>query len=132
MPANTAAKFFPHNSTHQYLPNAERPNMSKPEPLFPPSANCPDCGKKIRIKWAAPRGVTAGLTGLGHMKCLHCGANHLRAVGPDDAIQETSRQFALQFHEACGHDHGHDGDDHMHGVAVVPGGESFAYIKLPG
>ena len=33
--------------------------MSKPEPLFPSAANCPECGKKIRIKWAAPRDVFA-------------------------------------------------------------------------
>jgi DNA-directed RNA polymerase subunit RPC12/RpoP len=107
--------------------------MSKAEPLFPPSASCPDCGKKIRIKWAAPREVVSGLSGLGHMKCLHCGANHVRAVGPVEAIQETSRMFAAQYHDACGHDHGHDHDhDHMHGVAVIPGGDKFAYIKLPG
>ena len=103
--------------------------MSKPEPLFPPSANCPDCGKKIRIKWAAPREVVGGLNGLGRMKCLHCGANHVRAVGPEDAIQETSRMIAMQYHQACGHDHEHD---HNHGVAIVPGNDQFAYIKLPG
>ena len=106
--------------------------MSKPEQLFPPSANCPDCGKKIRIKWDSPREVTAGLTGLGRMKCLHCGSTHLRAVGPEDAIQEASRLFAMQYHQDCGHDHGHDGHDHMHGVAVIPGSDKFAYIKLPG
>ena len=105
--------------------------MSKPEQLFPPSANCPDCGKKIRIKWAGPREVAAGLSGLGRMKCLHCGAHHVRAVGPEDAIQETSRQFAVHYHESCGHDHGHD-HDHMHGVSVIPGSGNFAYIKLPG
>lgn len=108
--------------------------MSKPEPLFPPTANCPDCGRKIRIKWALPREVSAGLNGLGRMKCLHCGANHVRAVGSEDAIQETSRMFAAQYHEACGHDHGHDDDDHdhNHGIAIVPGNDKFAYIKLPG
>ena len=107
--------------------------MSKPEPLFPPSANCPDCGKKIRIKWAAPDEVTAGLAGLGRMKCLHCGAHHLRAVGAQAAIEETSRLFATYYHEACGHDHGHDHEhDHMHGVSIVPGNETFSYIKLPG
>src|SRR5262245_1192370 len=103
--------------------------MSKPEPLFPPTANCPDCGKKISIKWAPPREVLGGLDGLGHMKCLHCSANHIRAVGPGDAIQETSRQLAAQYHQACGHDHG-DEHDHMHGVAVIPGSDKFAYIKL--
>jgi len=106
--------------------------MSKPEPLFPPSANCPDCGKKIRIKWATPREVVGGLNGLGRMKCLHCGSNHVRAVGPEDAIQEASRAIAAQYHQACGHDHGHDGHDHNHGVAIVPGNDQFAYIKLPG
>jgi hypothetical protein len=113
------------------LPNPESQPMSKPEQLFPPSANCPDCGKKIRVKWAQPREVYSGLDGMGHMKCLHCGANHIRAVGPEDAIQETSRAIGLQYHDACGHDHGHAGHDHMHGVAVVPGGDTFAYIKLP-
>jgi hypothetical protein len=115
--------------------------MSKPEPLFPPSANCPECGKKIRIKWAAPRYVLAGLTGAGRMKCLHCGADHVRCVGPDAAIQEASRMMAAQYHANCGHDHDHDhgedeGEEHahdpMHGVVVVPGGETFAYVKLPG
>jgi hypothetical protein len=106
--------------------------MSKPEPLFPPAADCPECGKKIRIKWAPPREITAGLAGLGRMKCLHCGANHVRAVGPQEAIQETSRLYAMAFHEACGHDHGHEGHDHSHGVEVIAGGETFAYIKLPG
>ncbi len=106
--------------------------MSKPEPLFPPAANCPECGKKIRIKWAAPREVPTGLTGHGHMKCLHCGAIHVRTVGPENAIQETARIYAAQFHAACGHDHGHEGHDHSHGVAVIPGGENYAYIKLPG
>lgn len=106
--------------------------MSKPEQLFPPSANCPGCSKKIRIKWALPRNVAAGLTGLGHLKCLHCGGNHLRAVGPAAAIQETAHIFAAQYHDACGHDHGHEGHDHMHGVAVIPGSDAFAYIKLPG
>lgn len=105
--------------------------MSKPEPLFPPSANCPDCGKKIRIKWSPPRGVIPGLTGTGHMKCLHCGASHVRAVGPESAIQSTAQLLAQQYHAACGHDHGHD-HDHMHGVSVIPGGDQFAYIKLPG
>lgn len=105
--------------------------MEKPEPLFPPATNCPECGKKIRIKWAPPREVSSGLNGLGYMKCLHCGANHVRAVGPENAIQETSRQFAAQYHQACGHDHGHEGHDHDHGVAVIPGGDQFAYIKLP-
>lgn len=102
--------------------------MRKPELLFPPAANCPDCGRKIRIKWATPREVLGGLHGQGHMKCLHCGANHVRAVGSDDAIQETSRLFAMQYHQDCGHAHGHD---HMHGVAIVPGSDQFAYIKLP-
>ena len=42
--------------------------------------------------------------------------------------------FAAQYHEACGHDHGHDDDDHdhNHGIAIVPGNDKFAYIKLPG
>jgi hypothetical protein len=116
--------------------------MSKPEPLFPSAANCPDCGKKIRIKWAAPREVINGLNGLGHMKCLHCGANHLRAVGPEAVVQATAQLYAAQYHQACGHDHGHDHNnhddvhdhdhDHMHGIAVLPGGEKFSYIKLPG
>jgi hypothetical protein len=109
--------------------------MSKLEPLFPPSANCPDCGKKIRIKWAQLRDVLAGLTGAGRMKCLHCGADHVRVIGPETAIQEASRMMAAQYHAACGHDHD-DGEDHehdhMHGVAVIPGGDTFAYIKLPG
>lgn len=106
--------------------------MSKPDQLFPPSANCPGCGKKIRVKWVLPREVSGGLNGLGRMKCLHCGANHVRAVGPEMAIQEASRMIAAQYHEACGHDHGDDGHDHAHGVAVIPGGDAFAYIKLPG
>jgi len=109
--------------------------MSKPEALFPSAAHCPDCGKKIRIKWALPRELSNGLNGLGHMKCLHCGANHVRAVGPEPAIQETSRHLAAQYHAACGHDHGdeHDhGHDHMHGIEVIPGNDQFAYIKLPG
>lgn len=105
--------------------------MTKPEPLFPSAANCPGCGKKIRIKWATPREVTGGLTGWGHMKCLHCGANHVRAIGPDEAIQQTAQLLASQYHQACDHDHGHD-HNHMHGVEVVQGGEKFAYIKLPG
>lgn len=107
--------------------------MNKPQPLFPPSAHCPDCGKKIRIKWAPPRELMAGLIGMGHLKCLHCGANHVRAVGTDDAIQGTAQLFAQQYHAACEHDHGHDhGHDPMHGVSVIPGGTQFAYIKLPG
>lgn len=105
--------------------------MNKPEPLFPPSATCPDCGKKIRIKWAPPRALLPGLTGLGYLKCLHCSANHVRAVGPEDAIQGAAQLFAQQHHAACGHDHGHD-HDHIHGVSVIPGGEQFAYIRLPG
>ena len=106
--------------------------MSKPEPLFPASANCPDCGKKIRIKWASPSDIAAGLNGLGSMKCLHCGASHVRAVGPAEAIQETSRLIEMQYHQACGHDHDNDhGHDHSHGIAVIPGGDKFAYIKLP-
>ena len=108
--------------------------MNKPEPLFPPAANCPECGKKIRIKWALPREILGGLNGLGHMKCLHCGANHVRAVGSVDAIQETSRMIAMQYHQACGHDHGHDTGhehEHMHGVSVIPGSDNFGYIKLP-
>ena len=103
--------------------------MNKPEPLFPPSAKCPGCGKKIRIKWTPPHAVAPGLTGLGQMRCLHCGASHVRAVGPEDAILKASRLLAAQYHQACGHDHDHD---HMHGVAVIPGGGTFAYIKLPG
>lgn len=112
--------------------------MSKPDPLFPSAANCPECGKKIRIKWAAPREVFGGVNGLGYMKCLHCGANHVRAVGAEDAIKVTSQLFAAQYHAACGHDHGHDHDHdhahegHDHGVAIVPGNDQFAYIKLPG
>ena len=110
--------------------------MSKPEPLFPAAANCPGCGKKIRIKWAAPDDLAPGLTGLGQMKCLHCRANHIRAVGPDDAIQHAARILAMKYHAACGHDHGDAGHDHDHGhdhgVAVVAGGDKFAYIKLPG
>ena len=112
--------------------------MIKPEPLFPSAAQCPDCGKKIRIKWAAPRDVFGGVNGLGYMKCLHCGANHVRAVGAEEAIKETSQLFAAQYHAACGHDHGpdHEGHedhgDHDHGVAIVPGSDKFAYIKLPG
>lgn len=109
--------------------------MSKPEPLFPASANCPDCGKKTRIKWALPREISAGLSGLGRMKCLHCGATHVRAVGPAPAIEQTAQLYATAFHAACGHDHDHDhGHDHdpMHGVFVVPGNDTFAYIKLPG
>ncbi len=106
--------------------------MSKPEPLFPPSAHCPDCGKKIRIKWASPRELSNGLNGLGHMKCLHCGANHVRAVGPEAAIQDACGAIAAQYHAACGHDHGHEGHDHNHGVVIVPGNDQFAYIKLPG
>ena len=101
--------------------------------MFPPAAHCPDCGKKIRIKWAPPNEVIPGLDGLGRMKCLHCGADHVRAVGPADAIEKTSQLFAMQAHQACGHDHGHDhGEDHMHGVSVIPGSDKFAYIRLPG
>ena len=109
--------------------------MNKPEQLFPPSANCPECGKKIRIKWAQPRDVLAGLTGAGRMKCLHCGADHVRAIGPENAIHEASRMMAAFYHAACGHDHegDHDHDhDPMHGVTVVPGSDTYAYIKLPG
>jgi hypothetical protein len=106
--------------------------MSKPEQLFPASANCPGCGKKIRIKWAPPRALFSGLDGMGHMKCLHCGANHIRAVGPEHVILETSHVIGLQFHDACEHDHDHHEHDPMHGVSVVPGGDNFAYIKLPG
>ena len=121
--------------------------MNKPEPLFPPSANCPDCGKKIRIKWFSPRDIMPGLNGMGRLKCLHCGAHHVRAVGPADIIEETSHVIAAQYHQNCGHDHGQDHDDdhghesesasehdhdHMHGVKVIPGNETFAYIKLPG
>jgi hypothetical protein len=105
--------------------------MNKPEPLFPASAECPDCGKKTRIKWAQPRELTAGLNGMGSMKCLHCGAHHVRAVGPAEVIEETSRRFEMQFHAACGHDHGHD-HEHSHGVTVIPGNEQFSYIRLPG
>ena len=71
------------------------------------------------------------------MKCLHCGANHVRAVGPDAAVQEASRAISAQYHAACGHDHehedqeGHEGHDHNHGVVIVPGNDQFAYIKLP-
>ena len=114
------------------MPNPERIAMSKPEPLFPPSANCPGCGKKIRIKWAAPDDLGPGLTGLGQMKCLHCRASHVRAVGPQTALEETASIFAAKLHASCGHDHAHEGHDHGHGVAVVPGGEGFAYIRLPG
>ena len=118
--------------------------MIKPEPLFPSAAQCPECSKKIRIKWASPREVFGGCNGLGYMKCLHCGANHVRAVGTEDAIQVTSQLFAAQYDAACGHDHGHEGHeghedhegheghDHNHGVAIVPGSDKFAYIKLPG
>lgn len=107
--------------------------MSKPAPLFPPSADCPACGKKTRIKWSPPRDVAPGLTGLGQVKCLHCGSTHVRAVGPENAIEETARRYAAAFHAACEHDHGHDhGHDHDHGVSVVPGGDNYAYIKLPG
>lgn len=106
--------------------------MSKPEQLFPTSANCPDCGRKIRIKWFGPREVSAGLNGLGRMKCLHCGAHHVRAVGSEEAIQASSLQFAAYYQAACGHDHGDDPHhDSMHGVAVIPGSGNFAYIKLP-
>lgn len=105
--------------------------MNKLEPMFPPSANCPDCDKKIRIKWVPPRELPAGLKGLGRMKCLHCGADHVRAVGPEDAIQGTAQRFEQTYHAACEHDHGHD-HEHTHGVLVIPGGEQFAYIKLPG
>jgi hypothetical protein len=105
--------------------------MIKPEPLFPPSGDCPECGKKTRIKWAQPRDVAPGLTGLGRMKCLHCGATHVRAVGPGAAIEKAARIYATLFHAACGHDHDLD-HDHTHGVSVIPGGDSFAYIKLPG
>ena len=68
------------------------------------------------------------------MKCLHCGANHVRAVGPVAAIEDASRAIAAQYHEACGHDHehdGHEGHEHNHGVVIVPGNDQFAYIKLP-
>lgn len=107
--------------------------MNKPAPLFPSSAECPECSKKIRIKWMQQRQVAPGLTGLGQMKCLHCGASHMRAVGPVAAVEEAARIYATLFHAACGHDHSHDhGHDHMHGVSVVPGGDNFAYIKLPG
>lgn len=105
--------------------------MSKPEPLFPSAAKCPGCGKKIRIKWAAPDDLAPGLTGLGQMKCLHCRANHVRAVGTQEAVASTASIFAAQVHAACGHDHGHD-HNHDHGVVVVPGGEGFGYIRLPG
>ena len=105
--------------------------MSKPELLFPPAADCPDCGKRIRIKWAAPRDLVAGLSGLGHMKCLHCRATHIRAVGPQSAIQETARIIDAQAHASCGHDHGHEGHD-PHAVTMIPGNNQFAYIKLPG
>lgn len=105
--------------------------MSKPEPLFPSAAKCPGCAAKIRIKWASPDELAPGLSGLGQMKCLHCRATHIRAVGPDDAIQNTARILAMKFHAACGHDHG-EGHDHDHGVVVVPGNDKFAYIKLPG
>ncbi len=107
--------------------------MKKPQPLFPPSADCPECGRKIRVKWSPPRDVAPGLTGLGEMKCLHCGKLHLRAVGPGAAVAEAARVYATLFHATCEHDHGHDhGHDPMHGVSVVPGGDNFAYIKLPG
>ena len=72
-----------------------------------------------------------GNSGSGQMKCLHCRASHMRAVGPEDAIQGTARIFAAKVHQACGHDHAHDGHDHNHGIAVIPGNDQFAYIKLP-
>ncbi len=106
--------------------------MNKPEPLFPSTAKCPGCGKKIRVKWALLNDLAPGLTGLGQMKCPHCRASHMRAVGPEEAIQGTARIFAAKVHEACGHDHGHEGHDHNHGIAVIPGNDQFAYIKLPG
>ena len=106
--------------------------MSKPEPLFPSAAHCPACNKKIRIKWAAPRDFVGRLNGLGYMKCLHCGANHVRAVGAEDAVLETSHMIAAKYQQACGHDHEHEGHEHDHGVAVIPGGDGFAYIKFPG
>lgn len=74
----------------------------------------------------------AGLRGLGRMKCLHCGATHVRTVGNAEAVEQVAQAFEMQFHQACGHDHGHEhGHDHSHGVQVIPGDETFAYIKLP-
>lgn len=96
--------------------------------MFPASAACPECGKKIRIKWSQTIEAMTGLRGLGRMKCLHCGTTHVRTVGTAEAVEQIAQAFEMKFHQACGHDHEHD---HSHGVRVIPGDETFAYIRLP-
>ena len=97
--------------------------MDKPEPLFPAIAACPNCGKRTRLRWEAPKQLPRGVERVGILNCPACGGSFLRAVGTSEgiaALAQALREEHVRHHQ---HDHGEP--------RILGRTERWAYIEVP-
>ena len=96
--------------------------MDKPEPLFPAIAACPNCGKRTRLKWEAPKQLPRGVERVAVLNCHSCGKTFVRTVGTPEGIDA----LAQALRERHQHEHHHD-----HGELKILGRTGrYAYIEL--